>query len=166
MNRGVNDASGEEELGHAAAESIRRTRQNVVAIGAAVVMSVYATGYIRTQTPRRPPAEIARSRLSSAPDTGAGVGVDTTRPPWRNGVYFGWGASRNGDIQASVEIRNGRIVAATVTQCLTRYSCSWIAHLPGAVVAAQRARVDFVSGATQSSDAFSAAVADALKQAK
>jgi uncharacterized protein with FMN-binding domain len=85
---------------------------------------------------------------------------------WRDGVYTGWGTSRHGDIQASVDVRNGRIVAATITQCLTRYSCSWIAHLPPQVIARQSASVDYVSGATQSSNAFYSAIAEALKHAQ
>ena len=88
------------------------------------------------------------------------------RGPYKDGVYFGWGSSRHGDIQASVEIRDGRIFAATVAQCLTRYSCSWISMLPGQVVSRQSPETDVISGATQSSDAFYYAVVEALKQAK
>ena len=82
-----------------------------------------------------------------------------------DGTYLGWGSSRHGDIQASVVISGGRIVSATIAQCLTRYSCSWIDALPPQVVSRQSANVDYVSGATQSSDAFYGAVAQALAQA-
>lgn len=92
--------------------------------------------------------------------------VTGDRGPYRDGVYLGWGSSRHGDIQASVEIRDGRIYGATISQCLTRYSCSWISMLPGQVVVRQSAETDVVSGATQSSDAFYYAVIEALKQAK
>ena len=85
---------------------------------------------------------------------------------WRDGVYTGYGTSRHGDIEASVEIRGGRIVDAKITQCLTRYSCSWIDNLPRQVVDRQSADVDYVSGATQSSNAFYYAVAEALNKAK
>jgi uncharacterized protein with FMN-binding domain len=84
----------------------------------------------------------------------------------KDGVYYGWGTSRHGDIQASVEIRNGRIAGAYISQCLTQYSCSWVSALPGQVVQRQSAEVDYVSGATQSSNAFYYAVIDALKKAK
>ncbi|HEY2851008.1 MAG TPA: FMN-binding protein [Gemmatimonadaceae bacterium] len=94
-----------------------------------------------------------------APDKKAGSTL-------KDGVYYGWGTSRHGDIQASVEIRNGRIVGAYISQCLTQYSCSWVSALPGQVVDRQSAEVDYVSGATQSSNAFYYAVADALKKAK
>jgi uncharacterized protein with FMN-binding domain len=84
----------------------------------------------------------------------------------KDGVYYGWGTSRHGDIQASVEVRNGKIVGAYIAQCLTQYSCSWVSALPPEVVQRQSAEVDYVSGATQSSNAFYYAVIDALKKAK
>jgi uncharacterized protein with FMN-binding domain len=86
--------------------------------------------------------------------------------PLKDGTFLGWGSSRHGDIQASVEVQGGRIVSATIAQCLTRYSCSWIAPLPPQVVARQSANVDYVSGATQSTNAFYDAVVDALSKAK
>ena len=63
-------------------------------------------------------------------------------------------------------IKEGRIVGAVISECLTRYSCSWIAALPGQVIERQSPEVDFVSGATQSTDAFYYAVVEALKKAK
>lgn len=85
---------------------------------------------------------------------------------WKDGTYFGWGTSRHGDIQAAVTIEEGRITDARITQCLTRYSCSWISALPPQVVTRQSADVDYVSGATQSANAFYYAVVQALAQAK
>jgi uncharacterized protein with FMN-binding domain len=85
---------------------------------------------------------------------------------YKDGTYLGWGTSRHGDIQASVTVTDGRIVAASIAQCWTRYSCSWVAHLPPQVIARQSPDVDYVSGATQSANAFYWAVIDALKKAK
>jgi uncharacterized protein with FMN-binding domain len=85
---------------------------------------------------------------------------------YKDGTYLGWGSCRHGDIQASVVIENGRIASATIAQCLTRYSCSWIDALPGQVVSRQNTNVDYVSGATQSTDAFADAVAEALSKAE
>jgi uncharacterized protein with FMN-binding domain len=85
---------------------------------------------------------------------------------YKDGTYLGWGSSRHGDIQASVVVENGRITSASIAQCLTRYSCSWIAPLPPQVVTRQSANVDYVSGATQSTNAFYDAVVDALAKAK
>jgi len=92
--------------------------------------------------------------------------ADKEKAPWKDGLYFGWGTSRHGDIQAGVEIKNGRIASAFISECLTQYSCSWVSLLPPQVVARQSAEVDFVSGATQSANAFYYAVVDALKKAK
>ena len=118
---------------------------------------------IEEQTPA--PAAVAPAPTSS-PVQDTTKQADSARVVWHDGYYFGWGTSRHGDIQAAVEIKDGRIVAATITQCLTRYSCSWIDHLPGQVVSRQSPEVDFVSGATQSTNAFYYAVVEALKQAR
>lgn len=93
---------------------------------------------------------------------------------YKDGTFLGWGSCRHGDIEASVQIQDGKIVAATITQCLTRYSCSWISprlpspvlpDLPREVVERQSAKVDYVSGATESSYAFADAITAALSKA-
>ena len=84
----------------------------------------------------------------------------------KDGTFLGWGYSAHGDIQASVEIQNGRIVSAVIAQCNTRYSCDVIDKLPPQVAARQSADVDYVSGATESANAFYDAVVDALSKAK
>jgi uncharacterized protein with FMN-binding domain len=84
---------------------------------------------------------------------------------YKDGTYLGWGSCRHGDIQASVVILNGQIVSTAIATCATRYSCSWIDKLPGQVVDRQSPKVDYVSGATQSSDAFSDAITQALSKA-
>jgi uncharacterized protein with FMN-binding domain len=85
---------------------------------------------------------------------------------WKDGAYSGWGTSRHGDIQAQVVIEGGRIASAPITQCLTRYSCSVIAKLPPQVAERQSPEVDYISGATQSTNAFYYAVVEALSKAK
>jgi len=87
------------------------------------------------------------------------------KPVYKDGTYLGWGVSRHGDIQASVVVENGKI-SATIAQCLTRYSCSIIAMLPPQVAQRQSPEVDYVTGATQSANAFYFAVVDALSKAK
>ncbi|MEO8625051.1 MAG: FMN-binding protein [bacterium] len=99
-------------------------------------------------------------------DTTAKVASDSTHVVYRDGTYSGWGTSRHGDIEATVEIKNGRIMSAEISQCRTRYSCSRVSQLPPQVLARQSAEVDYVSGATQSSDAYYYAVVEALKKAK
>src|SRR5207244_12226708 len=90
----------------------------------------------------------------------------TASAVYRDGTYCGWGTCRHGDIQAAVVIENGRIASATIAQCLTRYSCSVIAKLPPQVAERQSPEVDYVSGATQSTNAFYYAVVEALGHAK
>ena len=86
---------------------------------------------------------------------------------YKDGTYSGWGTSRHGDIQASVTIYSGRITAVSIAQCRTRYSCDVIAHLPGKVLKDQTPeKLNNVSGATQSVDAFYYAVVDAMNKAK
>jgi uncharacterized protein with FMN-binding domain len=85
---------------------------------------------------------------------------------YKDGSYTGWGTSRHGDIQANVVIQDGRIASAAISQCLTRYPCSWIAQLPGQVISRQNPTVDYVSGATQSVNAYYYAVVEALSKAK
>jgi uncharacterized protein with FMN-binding domain len=85
---------------------------------------------------------------------------------YKDGTYSGWGTSRHGDIEATVVIAAGRITSAQITQCWTRYSCSWVAHLQGQVVDRQSPEVDYVSGATQSTNAYYYAVVQALSKAK
>jgi uncharacterized protein with FMN-binding domain len=88
------------------------------------------------------------------------------KPVYKDGTYLGWGTSRHGDIQAQVVIEDGRIKAATIAQCLTRYSCNVISNLPPQVAQRQSPETDFVSGATQSTNAFYFAVVEALSKAK
>jgi uncharacterized protein with FMN-binding domain len=119
-----------------------------------------------------PPAaspEPAR-RAETAPVAAAPKVEETPVPPpapvWKDGTYTGWGYSRHGNIEASVVIESGRIASATISQCRTRYSCSVIERLPPQVAQRQSPDVDYVSGATQSADAFYGAVVAALGKAK
>jgi uncharacterized protein with FMN-binding domain len=133
--------------------------------------------------PAKPVAEKAEvvTTPAAAPPIATPVVATTTEPPvptpapvqtaaaapqYNDGAYTGWGTSRHGDIQATVTIENGRIAAAVISQCLTRYSCSWVAHLQSQVVTRQSPEVDYVSGATQSTNAFYYAVVEALSKAK
>jgi uncharacterized protein with FMN-binding domain len=95
-------------------------------------------------------------------------------PRYKDGMYLAWGSCPHGDIEVSVSIEGGKIASTAISQCLTRYSCSWIApkipggglpDLPSQVVERQSPRVDYVSGATESSYAFADAVAAALSKA-
>jgi uncharacterized protein with FMN-binding domain len=113
-----------------------------------------------------PIAAIAPSVAPPAPtvsESGPAPAVSVSK--WKDGHYTGWGTSRHGDIQASVFIENGRIATASIAQCLTRYPCDWIVKLPPQVVQRQSAETDYVSGATESTNAFYYAVLEALGKA-
>ncbi len=125
---------------------------------------------VAASMPMAAPVAIASAGLtesaSVAPDEKPAAGLLMPKEKYKDGTYLGWGTSRHGDIQASVTIENGRITAAKIAQCWTRYSCSWVAHLPPQIVARQSPDCDYVSGATQSANAFYYAVVDALNKAK
>ena len=109
------------------------------------------------------PTAAPQSEIAAAP---APAPAPASRAGWKDGTYYGWGTSRHGDIQAEVVIEGGRIASAIISECRTRYSCSVIDKLPPQVAQRQSPEVDYVSGATQSANAFYYAVVEALSQAK
>lgn len=111
-----------------------------------------------------PPAPAAPT--PTAPASAAPAADSVKSVGWKDGTYSGWGTSRHGDIEATVVIESGKITGAIISRCLTRYSCSWVAHLQSQVVTRQSPEVDNVSGATQSANAFYYAVIEALSKAK
>lgn len=92
--------------------------------------------------------------------------VAAVQPKWKDGKFSGWGSCRHGDLEATIEIKDGRIVSSVVSICRTRYSVDVIERIIPQVVTRQSADVDTVSGATQSADAFYWAVTSALASAK
>jgi uncharacterized protein with FMN-binding domain len=102
---------------------------------------------------------------AAMPAEAAPVAEVVTRK-YKDGFFFGWGYCRHGELKVLIEIKDDRIVSATIDECYTRYSKNVIAILPKRVVDRQSPNVDWVSGATQSSDAFYYAVVEALKAAK
>jgi len=117
--------------------------------------------------PPAPPTPVVTPPAVTAPTTSASV-TDASGAvlKWRDGTFSGWGTSRHGDVEVTLIIERGRITTAAISRCLTRYSCSWIAHLQPQVVERQSPEVDNVSGATESANAFYFAVVEALKSAK
>jgi len=111
-------------------------------------------------------SEAVAPAAAPAPVAEAVAPPPAVAPKYKDGTYYGWGTSRHGDIQAAVVIEDGRIASATIAQCLTRYSCNVIATLPPQVAQRQSPEVDYVSGATQSTNAFYYAVVEALAKAK
>ena len=119
-----------------------------------------------------PKTPVATAPPMTPPAMPTTIPADTGQPGakeragWKDGTYTGYGTSRHGDIEATIVVQNGKISSASISQCLTRYSCSWISQLPSQVVTRQSADVDYVSGATQSSNAFYYAIVEALNKAK
>jgi uncharacterized protein with FMN-binding domain len=134
---------------------------------AAVPGAAVAPTPVETSAIEEPPVPVVEHKVEVAPTVPAPpTPPSPPAPAWKDGTYLGWGTSRHGDIQASVVIEGGRIASATIAQCWTRYSCSVIDKLPPQVAQRQSPEVDFVSGATQSANAFYYGVVDALSKAK
>src|ERR1051325_5848383 len=72
-----------------------------------------------------PEAPAAPAPVAAKTDT-ATQKADTTKQVarYKDGTWHGYGTSRHGDIEAEVVIKDGRITAARVYGCYTRYSCS------------------------------------------
>jgi uncharacterized protein with FMN-binding domain len=141
-----------------------RAAKSKVAVTALPLTTVTETAAPSAPAPSPSVPELPAPTLESA-----AVAVAPVAPPkplYKDGTYYGWGTSRHGDIQAAVVIQDGRIASATIAQCLTRYSCSVIAKLPPQVAERQSPETDYVSGATQSTNAFYYAVVEALSKAK
>ena len=82
--------------------------------------------------------------------------------PYKDGTFSAWGSCPHGDIQATVQIASGLIVAADISECDTRYPCTLIDKLANEIVYQQSNEVDVVTGATESAQAFHEAIGKAL----
>jgi uncharacterized protein with FMN-binding domain len=91
--------------------------------------------------------------------------TSASTPKWRDGTYTGLGDSPHGDIEARVVIKDGRIVEAGIATCDTRYPCEVIDPLIHQPVERQSPDVDYMSRATESSDAYYYALVAALNNA-
>ncbi len=135
-----------------------KVANSLVAVSIAAVLAVYTAGYARTRLggPRNiPPAHTLPTPQASA----------SPAAKWKDGSFTGVGKSRHGDIEATVVIKDGRIRSAVVSRCMTRYACSVIDELPPQVVQRQSPEVDYVSGATESTNAFYYGLVAALSKA-
>jgi uncharacterized protein with FMN-binding domain len=143
------------------ASASKRTRRRAVTPSATETLVAAPISLAPPPVIEVPAAVVEQAAVAPPP-----MPPDPPRPQYKDGTYLGWGTSRHGDIQAQVIIQDGRILSATIAQCLTRYSCSVIAKLPPQVAARQSPETDYVSGATQSTNAFYYAVVEALSKAK
>lgn len=161
-------------LTKAPAVTIATSTRQEAAAGPVVVAKPNEAGSAKmaaTVAAGTPSANSAATKAAAVKGTNAAAAVDSStsvKAPagWQDGTYVGYGTSRHGDVESTVVIEHGKIVAAAISRCLTQYSCSWIAHLQQQVVARQNPDVDNVSGATHSANAFYYSVVDALAKAK
>jgi uncharacterized protein with FMN-binding domain len=173
------DETGPASTGTASARS-RPASTSVPTAAPTAAVAPSAIGAAPAATPLAgvPAEPAATTAAANVPSNGSATGevtaaetplpaTATAKPRFKDGTYSGWGSCRHGDLEATVVITGGRIVSATISQCLTRYPChTWLAPLPAQVVLRQGPGVDYVSGATDSTDAFYGAVYDALFKAR
>jgi uncharacterized protein with FMN-binding domain len=167
----------------------KRMPRRLVALSASAVATIYLAGLLSTQ----PAAETVAAASAGAEspvvvDTPTStaiatstatvvVGATATSTPvsttsaavassaYADGTYAASGTSSLGNVSVSVTIGGGKISNVQITKVTTSFPVSRIASLPNAVVNAQSANVNTVSGATYSSQAFKQAVQQALAQA-
>jgi len=168
-----------------------RLPRGLAALSASVVAAIYTAGYLRTQpvdlslasseptavslvtslptatavAAQQPtPVVIARSVATATPSAAA-TSSAAVAAGFKDGTYSGQGTSRRGNVWVDVTIQNGRIGSVTITRSTLQYPVRDIAGLPAQTVSRQSSQVDIVSGATYSSQAFRAAVSQALSKA-
>lgn len=139
---------------------------SVAATTSAPVSQVTTAPVTATPAVTAPAASVAAPVTPSVATASAAPTNTDAAPKLKDGEYTGYGTSRHGDVEVYLETTDGKITYVKISQCLTQYSCSWISDLPKQVLARQSARVDGVSGATQSANAFYYAVVQALAKAK
>jgi uncharacterized protein with FMN-binding domain len=137
-----------------ATEQVPRQIETPAAVAAPV-----ETAMVSAPTPAPTPAAAPEPTAPVAPK------AVPVAPKWKDGTYTGWGTSRHGDIEARVVVHEGRIAEAGISQCLTRYSCDVIDTLIPQPVQRQSPDIDYVSRATESSDAYYFALREALEKA-
>ena len=116
-----------------------------------------------------PPMEVALAEPETAEETPAPARPAVARPAvaWTDGEYTGRGMGYNGQLKAAVTIENGEIAEICLKSTVDDedYVDKIEARLIPAMLAAQSADVDAVSGATSSSEGLMAAVNEALEKA-
>ena len=141
----------------------RKPGSETVASAVAVAAGPSSPGAPREIAPVPLPAEEA---TAPAPIAITREANSVSAPKWRDGTYTGLGDSPHGDIEARVVIKDGRIIEAGIATCDTRYPCSVIDPLIHQPVERQSPDVDYMSRATESSDAYYNALVAALEKAR
>jgi uncharacterized protein with FMN-binding domain len=136
----------------------RQTASHALAAASAAIAAVYTAGL---------PAIVAPPVFLGLPVLSMAAKPAPQPIVWKDGTWVGWGSCRHGDIEVTVIVKDGHIQSASISKCQTRYSCRVISALPPEVAQRQNPdKIDSVTGATESANAFYYAVVDALKRAK
>jgi uncharacterized protein with FMN-binding domain len=158
----------------------RRLADGLIGLSSVAIATVYAVGYLKTDsgshldnlagvqpaTPTAQPQVFGPQRQTQPAATPrASSGAQGQTISYQDGTYTGMGTSRHGNIEATVVVQGGKIVSASVSRCLTRYSCSYVSQLVSETVSRQAVPVSHISGATDSSQAYKQAVQNALAKA-
>ena len=139
-----------------------KTPRRLVALSASAIATVYFAGLLTT---RGAAVDLTQAAAASVATPSVATVATTSSSGYADGTYTGTATSRYGSLTVATTIAGGRITDVSITNASTTFPVSQIASLPSAVVQSQSARVDAVSGATASSQAFLQAVSQALAQA-
>jgi uncharacterized protein with FMN-binding domain len=151
----------------------KRINRGVVALGASAEAAVYMAGYLRTAptdavldfggvgVPVPIVSAAPLERVAAAPELVFTAPADG----YRDGHYTGQGSTRRGDLGVSVDVAGGRITNVSITRSTMQFPTRDLAPLPAEVIERQAPRIDVISRATYSSQAFKTAVTQALSQA-
>jgi uncharacterized protein with FMN-binding domain len=153
----------------------KKMPRGLVALSSSAVAAIYLAGFVYTRGADAGLASVATSvpttvtanppaTASGSTQPAASASASTTSA-YRDGTYTGSGTSRRGNVNVSVTIQSGRIASVTISSVTTQYPVARISSLAAQVVARQSSKVDNISGATYSAQAFSLAVQAALSKA-
>ncbi|MEO8457379.1 MAG: FMN-binding protein [Chloroflexota bacterium] len=149
----------------------RRLTDGLIGVSSLAVLTIYGLGYARTNNANGEGLAVTNIPPARTP-VPTRVAPGTTPAPtllagtFHDGTYTAVGSSRHGDIEATVVVSGGKIVSAKVTSCDTRYPCSDVNALVSEVVTHQDSPIHYISGATDSSKAYTQAVQKALAEAR
>jgi uncharacterized protein with FMN-binding domain len=142
-----------------------KTPRRLVALSASAIATVYFAGLLTTRGAAVDLTQAASAAVASPSVTTVSMNTSSSSSGYADGTYTGTATSRYGSLSVATTIAGGRITDVSIVNASTTFPVSQIASLPNAVVQSQSARVNAVSGATASSQAFKQAVASALAQA-
>lgn len=139
------------------------------------VFLIYALTHARASvgfTPSQGSTSDPSSGSGSSTTTTQGGSTPTSGGSYKNGSYTGAAADAQwGNIQVKITIQNGRLTNVQFLQYpnhrdrsveINNYA---MPQLTSEAIQAQNARVDLISGATDTSEAFVQSLGDALSQA-